>query len=252
MAMHFPAFHYPSLTENNSSSILLASKEPTKPALPFYPLSRDDTIDMGHVTDPGADSALSSSFAKYPQELREIIHKMSRYNDVLDSYLSGRIQLPNMAAIADRRNWIQHKLLSLPLLVEVGQDHEFFTLREEYEIIRIALLLYSYLVIFPIPFALCPFGRLTTKLKEALIEGECSGTLANFNAELMMWAVSLGSVPNSAQRTWFVGRLQDLIAQAGVSQPMSRKVVLKSVMWHSNILDPLIGEIWNCMQRSAE
>src|SRR5438876_333245 len=104
---------------------------------------------MEHVAELGGMSVASAFFDKYPEELREIVHKMSHYTDVLDAYVSGRTPIPNMAAIADQRNWIQHKLLSLPILVEVGQDHELFTLREEYDVIRIALLLYSYLVVFP-------------------------------------------------------------------------------------------------------
>ncbi|EED12146.1 hypothetical protein TSTA_002130 [Talaromyces stipitatus ATCC 10500] len=166
-----------------------------------------------------------------PPRMRHIIGRMHYYNQLIACYLAGSIETPHMAIFEDQRNWIQRSLLELPYFDEVVVEPDGPFSRFDHEAVRASLLFYSYLVIFPIPFAYSPYDRLRQLLMGILMDEGAQ----NLPQPFLLWAVSLGAI----SEIQILGHLQD-------SQQCwnDYKSVVQSVMWQDSVLDPFMQRIW--------
>lgn len=208
------------------------------------PLSKElHTLDeLKNVTYDALDAKLSN----ISSQLRQIFGQMQRYNTILDVYLSSDMETPVMVFIADHRNWTQHQLLSLPPYTEAASREWFLATEGKYEIIRNALVLYGILVVYPIPFAYGPFTQLTALLRELLTDHQIFKAIPR---KVLVWAVSLGCIPPSEHREWFTSLLETITIRSDIAEWIDFKVVVESILWQSNILDPLMAQTWHSFRR---
>jgi len=123
--------------------------------------------------------------------------------------------------------------------VEPGYTYSQF----EHEAVRISLLVYSFLVVFPIPFAHGPYSELREQLQSIIIDKAAS----SLPKDVVLWAVSLGAISESADEEngqWFVEKLRDLLTQTGISSWNAYKLAVQSVIWQETVLDPFMQRIW--------
>ncbi|KAL7904456.1 hypothetical protein GGI35DRAFT_199736 [Trichoderma velutinum] len=176
--------------------------------------------------------------------MRLTFKKMHRYNTMLAYYLAGNSQSPSLANLADARNQIQHDLLSLPQGDQLDATIvPGFTAisTTEYELMRISLLLYSFIIIFPIPFRFGPFVRLRVLLRDVLTKPDTYRRLPN---AVILWSLTIGSIiPVHQDKDWFEKKLTETMAWTKVSSVEELKVILKSIMWQDDVLDPFLGKI---------
>jgi hypothetical protein len=112
-----------------------------------------------------------SDFSRYlhaglTPELAEVFQDMHSYTIMVDLYSQGIMRNPSMCVMADRRNSIQFRLLSLPSAKELGGD--LFQGRDVYESCRIAAIIFSLLIIFPLPPVDAPLQHLAQALSHVL------------------------------------------------------------------------------------
>lgn len=209
--------------------------------LPFVPLSREDeNIDLADL--PQDQEGL---IAMMSPSMRLTFKKMHRFNAMLAYYLSGNSQSPSLANFADARNRIQHDLLSLPqgdqLDAAIVSDLTAAS-TTGYELMRISLLLYSFVVIFPIPFPFGPFIQLRVMLREVLTKPDTYRRLPN---AIILWSLTIGSIiPTHEEKDWFAKRLIEIMSWTKVGSVEELKVILKSIIWQESVLDPFLGNIW--------
>ncbi|PON25463.1 hypothetical protein TGAM01_v205757 [Trichoderma gamsii] len=160
-------------------------------------------------------------------------------------YLAGNSQSPSLANFADARNQIQHALLSLPQGDQLDATivPGFTTISTtEYELMRISLLLYSFIVIFPIPFRFGPFVRLRVLLRGVLTKPD---TYRRLPKAVILWSLTIGRIiPAHEDKDWFEKKLIEAMSWTKVSSVEELKVILKSIMWQDDVLDPFLGKTW--------
>ncbi|EED11591.1 conserved hypothetical protein [Talaromyces stipitatus ATCC 10500] len=226
--------------------MLRSSRSLQQPGLPFFPLS-EEHLKMESIKYAHYDFQNNELLAKMPPRMRHIIGRMHYYNQLIACYLAGSIETPHMAIFADQRNWIQRSLLELPYFDEVVVEPDGPFSRFEHEAVRASLLFYSYLVIFPIPFAYGPYDRLRQLLTGILMDEGAQ----NLPQPFLLWAVSLGAISEiqilghlQDSQQWFLNMLKELILKMGMSNWNDYKSVVQSVMWQDSVLDPFMQRIW--------
>lgn len=151
---------------------------------------------------------------------------------MLTYYLAGNSQSPSLANFADARNQIQHALLSLP-----QGDQLDATIVPGF-----SLLLYSFIVIFPIPFRFGPFVRLRVLLRGVLTKPD---TYRRLPKAVILWSLAIGRIiPAHEDKDWFEKKLIEAMSWTKVSSVEELKVILKSIMWQDDVLDPFLGKTW--------
>lgn len=235
---------------------MLSTKYLVKPRLPFVPVFKDSAKgqtprwpcldDLGTDTSKGPDVVSKSGL---PNDLVEILRNMKDYNAVINLYSQGLLQDLELVVIADRRNWIQYSLVSLS---SVHEFHEqFFQAHKTYEACRLGAMIYSMLVVFPLPAANRPFRRLSGMVKTALVE---SGTPVSWHSspELLLWILVLGGIAaqNTEERPWFINTINGAAGMAAVSSWEELKQVMTTVMWMDSVCDLGGQTLWNEISES--
>ncbi|PGH15848.1 hypothetical protein AJ80_05379 [Polytolypa hystricis UAMH7299] len=247
----------PGLAETISSSgIMLATKYLTKPRLPFLPIFKG-TLTGNTPGFPTSDYLVTMNIAgeEYnqgtevftraglPDELVAVLKSIRDYNLVVHLHSEGLLPDLEYAVIADRRNWIQFNLVSLPPLRDY--EEEFIRRHKPYEACRLAAIIYNIMVLFPLPAGNRPFNRLAPMVKLALIN---SGFPESWQGsyEMLIWAVVLGGIAarNSHERAWFCTALSDMARVVQISTWGELKTILSAVIWMDFVCDMPAEELW--------
>ncbi len=106
----------------------------------------------------------------YLDSLLKVIQDICDFSIVVENHTSGRFVPRTSPEIIDQRNFVQHRLMSLcpedELIVAETVRPEDVDI--QYESCRLACIIYSLLVVMPIPPVVGPFETLTEKLKSLL------------------------------------------------------------------------------------
>ena len=165
------------------------------------------------------------------------------------------------------RNDVHHSLLGLPVANSLwGQE---FAL---YELVRVAGLIYSDLVLFPLPAETGVRGRYAKTMREGMEGGRVEG-VGREEAGVVMWGCLLGAaaaaetrdgvfvhaeVDESAtkdirlgDRDWFVGKVRMCAETLGVGLRQGvkgwtevREKVCRRYLWWDDVCDPVGGAVW--------
>ncbi|KAM5484365.1 hypothetical protein McanCB56680_002440 [Microsporum canis] len=293
----------PGLAETLSTSgIMLSTKYLAKPRLPFVPIFKETA--MGQTpnwpslnptpincrngnshssstastnssstttttlhyllsTRPMHNSIPTNPLSPIPPNLQVILQNMREYNIVVDLQTQGLLPNLELSVIADRRNYIQYNLVSLPASYEFPDD--YIATYRLYEACRLAAMVYSMLVIFPLPAANRPFKRLVAQLVNALITvdgDEGSGWAAEsgqwpweYGREgqdrlgseeeervscIYLWIIVMGGIASrgmGADSDWFAARFDQTLRMKGLSTWEGVKQCLTSIMWMDSVCD---------------
>ncbi|PGH15694.1 hypothetical protein AJ79_02288 [Helicocarpus griseus UAMH5409] len=231
-----------------------------------------------------------------PHSLTAVLRNMQNYNAVVTMYTQGLLPYLELPVIADRRNWIQYELLSLKSINELSdatQDttsspsnsthassksatpsptvtttststsqhshsHPHLPNYNIYEPTRLAAMIYSMLVVFPLPAANRPFPRLCRMTKAALIAADIesiSPVNPHFNpqtscwsgaTDVLFWVLMLGAMAarNTPSEEWFVERARDARLVYGVRSWKQIKGIVEGVMWMDCVCDFWLMGVW--------
>ncbi|KAJ9613098.1 hypothetical protein H2200_003039 [Cladophialophora chaetospira] len=240
------------------SGIINASKSLTAPIFPFIPLAEGD--------DQNQNETLWSLLGTSPSELRDefvfnglfdlgltdelalVLVAMQRYGQCVQLFVDGVLPDLDLARFCDRRNLIQHTLLTLPSdrdLPDPSSPHPI------YEPTRLAMVIYSLTVIFPLPPQTAPLAVLTGQLKAALQATDLRSSWSSSHQarRLLIWVLCIGAVAARdvpEDRSWFVAVLRRLTAKETRLKQFEnlKRDVLSRILWLDRSCDAAGRFLW--------
>ncbi|EXJ55356.1 hypothetical protein A1O7_08283 [Cladophialophora yegresii CBS 114405] len=236
--------------------VLNASKHLTPPLFPFVPL----------VEDAEQNQTLWSLLGTSPTELRDecvfgglfdlgltnemamVIVAMQRYGQSVQLFVDGALADLDLARFCDRRNLIQHTLLSLPPQTDLPASD---APRPIYEPARLAMLTYSLTVIFPLPPQAAPIALLVERLRSALRETNMRASWSSSHQvrRLLVWILFIGAIAARDMpddRSWFVALLRRLTVKENRLKKYEhlKREVLNSILWLDRSCDAAGRILW--------
>jgi hypothetical protein len=119
-------------------------------------------------------------------DLLDFIEDMQPFTIVLDKH-EGKSGDFDLALMADHRNWILYRLLSLAV-----SDHPEESLDEDlYRSCWLGASIYCLIVVFPYPACTAPFDKLAGRLRSAMI---AEAMLLSERPELCLWLAFMGGL----------------------------------------------------------
>jgi hypothetical protein len=196
-------------------------------------------------------SDIELSFGQYSRfgfthELATTFHAMKIYTSTLDCIQRGALKNLDLSLIADQRNIIQHHVISLPTAAEI-KGICISKVKGVYEVCRIAALIFSMGVIFPLQKLCTTYGPLVKQLKLQLLELKDTTTIYQPDIlDLVIWATTLGAIAaeRTPERSWFVHSLTHLTAPARLSRWNDLEERLVRVLWLRNACKDAGYRLW--------
>ncbi|KFY94549.1 hypothetical protein V501_01903 [Pseudogymnoascus sp. VKM F-4519 (FW-2642)] len=215
----------------------------------FYPLATSSK-----PSAPKHHSDITASGLSYLQisglcpEITDVFLKLRDYSEAIELY-EGVSVLPEF--MADNRNWVLHRLLSLPSASVLL--YQAYTLSEEfhrtmlcYEACRLAAMMYCIHVVFPTPRSLHGRKMLLPLMKEAIQRIDLLMASEEL-AELVLWCVVIGGIAASGQdvRSWFLIQRNILSTELRLTEWSEVKIVMRKFAWVDSACDPGGKALWN-------
>jgi hypothetical protein len=235
--------------------VVLASRTLSKPPFPFLSFSNrnNNMRDKQPEWPPHIASLLSThedgrSFYRFLEvglthDLVNVLQDMYSYNVATEMYSQGVLRNLSICVMVDRRNSIQHRLMSLPSAKELNNDH--FQPQKIYELCRISAIIYSLLAIFPLPTFNAPFPQLALMLRQTLVEIDLPQIWKTI-PDLLLWILMLGGIASIGnERMWFVVTLRCLGVTTSIRNWGALKHVMKSIMWLDCVCDSDGEVLWD-------
>lgn len=183
--------------------------------------------------------------SKFPRPVIWVFHALRGYSSLLQGYADGRHFDLDLGYMFELRNFIHHHVLSLPpaILTVIG------TGSRTYDSFRLALAIYSLLVMFPVPLVTDPYPNAARLLRcelELLPEEERAAM-----PTLLLWILTLGGIASmeTPHRLWFIGRLHLQLEELGITSWKGFTRKMETLVW----LDSPCGleglALWNEVQQ---
>lgn len=161
---------------------------------------------------------------------------------VLENYMRGMLPNPDLRQLSDRRNLIQHCLMSLR--PASGRETARVNLSEA---CRLSTIIFSVGVIFPLSGHEAPFPTLANMLR---VELEGCGVLAVLSepqyTTILVWILTMGGIAatKTPSRGWFVEKLGTITATASIARWLEVKTRLQAMLWLSSACDCAGERLW--------
>lgn len=197
----------------------------------YYPLKS-----LGHGFQGLKVFGISDNAACVLQDLADL-------TIAIECYSRGIAPVLDLAMLMDRRNCVQHALLSLPTAdeLEFGEVSSVSL----YEAIRYAAIIYSIAVTFPLPPITGIYGKLTRHLKSVLEESKHDLCWALY-PKALLWTLTLGGIASSVtvHRSWYVRNLAAASAALNISRWDDVADEMGEYLWLERACDVGGRELW--------
>ncbi|KIY01513.1 uncharacterized protein Z520_03065 [Fonsecaea multimorphosa CBS 102226] len=193
------------------------------------------------------------SAPSYLDDLLTVIRDICDFTVVVENHASGRWMPRTSPEIIDQRNFVQHKLMSLWSAEELLTARDVAVDDLQYETCRLACIIYSFIVVFPVPPVVGPFETLIDRIKRALQATEWK----NFDPprlRLHLWILAMGAIGSIGlpDRPWFLLRIMEVLDEFDIKGWKDLKVLLQSFLWHPRTSDPDGLDIWKAVQHGLD
>jgi hypothetical protein len=176
-----------------------------------------------------------------------VVVGIRKYEEAVNDFLDGSMRHLDTAQLCDRRNLIQHTVMSLPPAEDSMKAKSIGLI---YESSRLALMIYCLTVIFPLPTqtAMEPLAKLSGDLKATL---ECASDLKSWterSAQLLLWILVIGGVvarDRQDDRTWWVNALRQRTAKCVMDFGDLKAKVLTEFVWLERSCDAAGEALWS-------
>jgi hypothetical protein len=175
---------------------------------------------------------IGTGFRPRDTQLYKAIQNICDYTIIVENYLQGGIYPRASITLVDQRNYTQYSLISSP-----ATDPD----DDGYVAVRLACIVYSLLVIFPLPPIAATYQRLSNRLQRSILQRR-----GPQEPTLQLWILVMGALISigTADRQWFVEQLIPLVQELSITAHASFVAVLSEFLWHpkTNAVDGL--ELW--------
>ena len=223
---------------------MVATRTLTIPSFPFVSALSCETL----LSDPllavkRASIELGSGFlnlarlsaGRNMEELCSVIFSLCDYTASIADYCNGRLPSQVMLLLADERNRVQHRLMSLPTLAAIrtagGREASI------YEAIRLATIVYSLLVTFPIPAISSPFAELSRRVKAQIPSLDFQ--YLQDEPGILLWILVMAAIAsiNFDERRWYLKYLKQVSDRLGFSTWNELREQLRKFLWYGTTND---------------
>ena len=232
------------------ADIYLATKRLRKPQLPSHWPKESLVWAERYTPDDAAvtmSSILGNGFRLLHSHLAgdtlcEVLAQMCQVTTALDQYTRGGQDVPDMVELTATRNSLQHQLLSLELTTMEGPLNELAMA----EICRISGLIFSDMVLFPLPATQKVKPFFATRLKSLLVtwDVECP---SDAQQRMLAWATMLGCIASTfaAEHDWFLQQLGMHLSKLVILDWPKLRQLCSSFLWWPPVCDPPGRVVWS-------
>lgn len=218
----------------------------TAPELPFYPLS--GTYIQGLCTyttgGPTAEARMKIlNDAGLNSKIVSSLYELAAYTASIESYIRGDTFRLDAQSMCDRRNLAQYNLMCIASESGLKEENALS------EICRIAAVIYSIGVTFPLAGVGAPFPRLVRMLQAEI---QNSGLLEHQSLlpatyHLLLWALIMGGIAadGGPERAWYTIALANIMGHCQVADWKDLKHSLKVILWLDGACDMAGRELWS-------
>ncbi|KUJ19512.1 uncharacterized protein LY89DRAFT_780437 [Mollisia scopiformis] len=162
---------------------------------------------------------------------------------MIDCHCQGTKPIVDLAQYIDRRNAVQHQLLSLPFGEELVSGEIRST--SIYESIRLATLIYSAAVTFPLPALTGIFHQLASTLRTVL-EKSRADPHWRYSSKALVWILALGGITaaGSNDRSWYAQNLSTVSSAMKISTWNELSMELERFLWLRSACDSAGQALW--------
>lgn len=176
------------------------------------------------------------------EKVLDVIKALVDLTIIIDCHCRGVKHISNMVQFIDKRNAVQHQLISLPLGEELTPQ-EVGSINI-YESVRLATLIYSAAVTFPLPPLTGIFHRLACTLRDVL-EKSKSDPCWQSSPKALLWILVLGGIAASGtERPWYVQVLSTVSMGLELSTWYQVSAELENYLWLESACDSAGRSIW--------
>ncbi|EXJ73806.1 uncharacterized protein A1O5_03568 [Cladophialophora psammophila CBS 110553] len=231
--------------------IYVATLRGSRPLYPWLHGSQD-LVAMGkhipdkHATDLSAVLGTGLTvLATVDVELHQLYLEACQITIALDQYHRDAKGHPSLSDLVDARNKTQHGFCSLA----PSTDSETDPFAALYETCRLAGLIFSDMVILPLPHNSGVKLRLARRLRTVL---EASSLQTSWKSaeygNLLMWVVFMGTIAATftKARGWYLQKLRNLIDHQQLDWNGFRGL-MKTFLWWDFVFEAPAARIWNEM-----
>jgi hypothetical protein len=209
-------------------------------------------MDGMHILDPIAvelDSKLGSGFRYLRhtcqgQELLDVLNAYSEITVALDHHVRGGPTAPDMVDLASVRNCTQHRILSqLPTQLDISDPEQYI-----HHVVRLSTLIFSEMVIFPLPPTQGVKPRLALLLQQSL-EACRLVQCWELHSQLLLWALTLGAIAASytPQRSWYIDQLLQETSLMQVENWFMLELICSRFLWWKPVCSEPLRRAWTEM-----
>lgn len=160
---------------------------------------------------------------------------------VLDKYMKGLISNPDLRQLSDRRNLIQHRLMSLRPTSRRNAVQVDLA-----EACRLSTIILSVGVIFPLSGNEAPFSTLADRLRAELESCGALSVLSELQyTTILIWISTLGGIAATPTplRAWFVDKLST-VPLTSTTRWLEVSKRLQAMLWLSSACDYAGERLW--------
>lgn len=170
------------------------------------------------------------------------LYELATYTASIESYIRGDTLRLNAQVMCDRRNLAQYNLMCIA--PQIGMQREGALS----EITRIATIIYSVGVTFPLAGVGAPFSKLLKLLKREIADSKVL-EMASFREStrcLLLWALVMGGIlSEQPDKAWYITVLADLISQCQLTDWKQFQGSLKMILWLDSACDMAGKELYS-------
>lgn len=195
--------------------------------------------------------------------MAEVFHAARLYINTIELYLSGKLHRPDLTLIIDQRNLIHFTVLTLPSATPRSSSSPPIIYPETiiYEATRLAILVFSAGIIFPLPAGSSPLPILMGLIQSILQHpnsplssstttsspsSSSSSTPSPAANTLLIWTLTLGAIAaeESSARAWYVTTLGHELRRIGILSWDILRERLKEVLWFDRACEQAGKRLW--------
>jgi hypothetical protein len=179
-------------------------------------------LDVWQPTDPVLTAILA------------VMDHMVDFTMIVENYIRGRVSPRPGAALTDQRNFTQHALMSLPTAREI-ETNTGQLCDDLYEPCRLALLVYSFLVVFPFPPIIGLHEKITSRLQRSIVlMKQDLQFMGQSRLRFHLWILTMGAIISIGlpQRTFYIVEIRKVVPMLGLKDEDAFSEVLERFLWH--------------------
>lgn len=176
-------------------------------------------------------------------EILSSLQELAAYTASIESYIRGDTLRLDAQSMCDRRNLAQYNLMCIAPESGLKQDNALS------EICRLAAMIYSIGVTFPLAGVGAPFPRLVRMLQAEIQDSGIleDQSLLPSSYSILLWALTMGGIAadGGPERKWYTIALANIMCQYQVDDWKEMKGSLNAILWLDSACDMAGRELWN-------